>query len=69
MYLTGNELRHRYFRIRLSNDSRFNVLASFCEDVEKSLANRVNSNPKAHQIEKLHVKARAQSEIDFFLHL
>ncbi len=64
--LTGNELRHQYFRIRLSNDSRFNVLASFCEDVQKSLANRVNSNPKSHMIEKLHVKARAQSEIDFF---
>ena len=29
---------HQYFRIRLSNDPRFNVLASFCEYAQKSLA-------------------------------
>ena len=33
--LTGNEIRHQYFRKKLSNDSRFDVIASFCEGVEK----------------------------------
>lgn len=64
--LTGNETRHKYFKSRLSIDDRFNVMCSYCEGNQKSLANRIKLSPEASQIEKLHVEARTQSEIDFF---
>ena len=35
--LTGSELRHSYFRLRLSNDERFKVVGSFCEGDEEGL--------------------------------
>lgn len=64
--LTGDEIRHQYFRLKVSNDRRIQVLASYCEGVEKSLANRINSNIDSTLMEKLHVTARTQSEQDFF---
>jgi phosphoribosylglycinamide formyltransferase-1 len=64
--LTGDEIRHHYFRLKVSNDRRIQVLASYCEGDEKSLANRVNSNIDSTFMEKLHVTARTQSEQDFF---
>ena len=65
--LTGNEIRHKYFKLRLSLDKRFKVLASYCEGTEQSLTKSIQLNPKTSQLEKLHVEARTQSEIDFFL--
>ena len=64
--LTGNEIRHKYFKLKLSLDRRFKVIASYCEGTEKSLANSIKLNPKISKLEKLHVKARTQSELDFF---
>ena len=64
--LTGNELRHRYFRTILSHDSRFSILASYCEGTERSLAARTAENPNSSELEFLHVGARTQSERDFF---
>lgn len=64
--ITGDELRHKYFRVVLSNDSRFNVASAYCEGVELSLEMRTNKNPKSSSLEKLHVSARTQSEVDFF---
>ena len=64
--VTGDELRHKYFRIALSNDDRFKVVSAYCEDVELSLEARTNENPNSSLIEKLHVSARKQSEKDFF---
>ena len=64
--LTGDEIRHQYFRLKVSNDRRILVLASYCEGDEKSLANRINSNIDSTLMEKLHVTARTQSEKDFF---
>ena len=64
--LTGNEIRHQYFRKKLSNDSRFDVIASFCEGVEKSLKQRTYKNLESSSLEKLHVDSRTTSELDFF---
>ena len=64
--LTGDELRHQYFRLKVSNDSRIQVIASYCEGAEKSLSNRVSDNIDASLIEKLHVAGRTQAEQDFF---
>jgi len=64
--LTGNEMRHTYFRFILSNNDRFEVLASFCEGVEKSLESRTFSNIESSVLEKQHVLSRKQSEKDFF---
>lgn len=64
--LTGDEMRHQYFRNKLTLANGIEVLASYCEGVEKSLANQINNNPNASDIEKLHIAARTQSETDYF---
>jgi phosphoribosylglycinamide formyltransferase-1 len=64
--LTGDEMRHEYFRKKISNDRRFNVAATFCEGTEKSLEARTFNNDSSTDLEKQHVVARRQSEIDFF---
>ena len=64
--LTGNETRHNYFRLSISNYPEINVISSFCETNEKSLENNLKANPNTSKLENLHVYARTQSEKDFF---
>lgn len=64
--LTGNELRHQYFRTVMSNDQRFHVLATISEGTENSLENRIRNNPERTKMELFHVSARNQSENDMF---
>jgi len=64
--LTGNELRHQYFRLKVASAENICVLASYCESDEKSLKHRTNQNPDSSGLQKLHVIAREQSEKDFF---
>lgn len=64
--LTGNELRHKYFRKKLSQEHKIDVLKTFCESDEKSLENTVKNNSNSSAIEIMHVESRKQSEIDFF---
>ena len=64
--LTGSEIRHKFFRLKISSDSRFDVIATFCEGEEKSLETKVKSDPNSSQIELMHVDARTQAEKDFF---
>lgn len=64
--LTGNEQRHTYFRKTLANDNRIEVLTTFCESADQSLAARTAANESASTIEHQHVAARTQSEQDFF---
>ncbi len=64
--LTGDEMRHQYFRTKVAIADGITVLASYCEGVEKSLTNQVSNNPDASELERLHVTARAQAETDFF---
>lgn len=64
--LTGDEMRHQYFRTNVALADGITVLATYCEGVENSLASQVSSNPDASELERLHVAARTQSETDFF---
>lgn len=64
--LTGNEIRHQFFRKKIAEDSRFVVLASYCENVERSLESRTNAKVEASWLELQHVRARTQAEVDFF---
>jgi folate-dependent phosphoribosylglycinamide formyltransferase PurN len=64
--LTGDELRHRYFRKSMANDDRFHVAASLCESDAKSLKSRVDTDAGASWLQRQHVLAREQSERDFF---
>jgi len=64
--LTGNELRHQYFRLKVASAENISVLASYCESDEKSLKNRTNQNPNSSDLQKLHAIAREQAERDFF---
>lgn len=60
--LTGNQLRHTYFRMRMALDPNIDVLASYCESNNK-LAQIVNDTKP---LAKEHLRARNQSEEDFF---
>ena len=64
--ITGNEIRHEYFRKKVASDKQISVIASFCEGSERSLANRMLMDAKTSQLEIQHVNARLQSETDFF---
>ena len=64
--LTGAELRHQYFYLKLQQDSRFNVVLTVCEGLEKSLQAYVQGKDESSALEHLHVQARTQSEEDFF---
>lgn len=64
--LTGDELRHRYFRLRMAQDPRFSVIASICEGAEKSLTARTQARADATDLERWHTAARDQAEADFF---
>lgn len=65
--LTVSEIRHEYFRKKIASDKRIDVLASYCEGSEKSLANRMRKSAESSQLEIQHVEARLQSETDFLL--
>lgn len=64
--LTGNEIRHEFFRKSLSNNPLIDVITTYCEGDEKSLQNRTDQNKNSSQLERLHVSARTQTEKDFF---
>ena len=64
--LTGSELRHTYFRKKISISDKILVLKTFCEGIEKSLQSRVKSNKNSSEIELLHVESRTKSELDYF---
>lgn len=66
--LTGNELRHMFFRKAIALHDDVTVLMSVCEDVQLSLANRVEvlQDGLEKDIMRSHVQQREQSEIDFF---
>jgi methionyl-tRNA formyltransferase len=59
--LTGDQLRHQYFRKRLALDPNINVLATYSESNNR-LAEVVNGKPLAEE----HLRVRQQSEEDFF---
>lgn len=64
--LTGNEMRHRFFRIRVAFEKDITVLKTYCEGEEFSLENRIKKNSYESDLLRNHVKSRSQSESDFF---
>ena len=64
--LTGDEIRHKYFKAVISDNRDINVIQSFCEGTENSLENRIYNNPKSSKIEKYHINLRVNYENDFF---
>jgi len=60
--LTGNQLRHTYFRKRLALNPNIEVLATYCESNNKLAQVVKTSNPLAEE----HLRVRSQSEEDFF---
>jgi len=62
--LTGNELRHQYFKKKVSLDDRFTVVSTYCEAEENIIekgASEVSTTKRTQ-----HLLARQQSEKDFF---
>lgn len=64
--LTGDELRHRYFRRRLAGDARFQTVLAVCEGAEKGLGARTEADPEASILQRRHLAARTRAEQDFF---
>ncbi len=63
--LTGSELRHKFFRIRVALNKNINVLQSFCESTEGNL-NSVVKSSKKNNLRLLHLEQRFNSEKLFF---
>ena len=63
--LTGSELRHDFFRIRVALNKDINVLKSYCESKKGNLNSVVKSSEK-NNLRLLHLKQRFNSEKLFF---
>ena len=63
--LTGSELRHDFFRKYLALADEIEVLASYCEGTEKNLTS-LTVNQRDNELRMAHLRAREQSEEDFF---
>lgn len=67
--LTGSELRHNFVRKLISATPGINVVRSYCEGTEKAL--KTLAKQKGNGVAELeldHLRAREQSEKDFFSH-
>ncbi len=62
--LTSSEQRHNFMRKSIALDSNIDVVRSYCEDKSKTLKKIGENNNDRGQEE--HLKAREQSEEDFF---
>lgn len=63
--LTGNELRHDFFRKFVASDNQITVLTTFCES-DKGDLNQVIENEEINTFRIKHLVARKKTEIDFF---
>lgn len=63
--LTGNELRHCFFKQSMSNQDEISVIASFCESDNGNIVKKVNQLEN-NKLRKKHLEERGKSEINFF---
>jgi methionyl-tRNA formyltransferase len=63
--LTGSELRHTFFRKFIALSEGITVLQSYCEGLEKSIGAIVEAQEN-NDLRIRHLRAREQSEEDFF---
>lgn len=66
--LTGDELRHRYMRKALSQSQDISVPESYCESPEAGMENILHAQDHEHELRSAYIRAREQSERDFFGH-
>jgi len=64
--ITGDELRHQYFRMKIASDPRIEVLASYCENQDKEDFKNATSSREISPLDKNHFDARTKSEMEFF---
>lgn len=62
--ITGNEIRHEFFRKYLGACENIIILKTYCETSETSLLEEVSSQISASR--QKHLNSRSQSEMDFF---
>ena len=63
--LTGNELRHNFFKKYMSCQKEYKVIASFCESDAGNIVKKV-SQQENNNLRKKHLEERSKSEIEFF---
>jgi hypothetical protein len=63
--ITGNELRHEYFRKKIALEKDIEVVKSYCEVPVKNLAQKIKEDGN-DAIRQEHLAIRQQTEIDFF---
>jgi len=61
--LTGNQLRHDYFKMKFSRESEIEVVATYCDIIEP--AHRLG-NQSENKVMRDHFASRTQCEKDFF---
>lgn len=63
--ITGNELRHDFFRKYIASETDVVVLKSYCEVPAKNLAQKMQEDENS-AFRKEHLMMREQTEFDFF---
>ncbi len=63
--ITGNELRHDFFKKFLASSNELQVIKTYCEVPEDSLLQKIQ-NESNNDLRSKHLKIRKQSEKDFF---
>ncbi len=63
--LTGNELRHEFFRKFIASDNQITVLATYCES-DKGNLNQIIRVEEKNTFRLKHLVAREKTEVDFF---
>jgi hypothetical protein len=63
--ITGNELRHDFFRKYIASDIGISVIKSYCEVPNKNITQKILEETN-NDFRKKHLMLRKQSEVDFF---
>lgn len=63
--ITGNELRHDFFRKRIALEANITILKTYCEVPLKNLAQNIKEQTN-NKLRQEHLATRDQTEIDFF---
>ena len=64
--LTGNELRHEFFRKYIAIQKNINVLSTYCESEKDNLVNQVQKDKNENKLRSIHLEQRKNTENDFF---
>ena len=62
--ITGSELRHDYFRLKISSSENIDVIRTYCESKKNSIENKIKSEQNKI-LRETHLNNRKKSEIIF----